>query len=108
MPAAPLAPGTVLTLFDGTTLRNWRMAGRGAFHVIGGALQSVRAFDLGLLWCTMPMPESYRLELEFFTRAFQTNSGVFVRFRHPESTGYYNPCLVGRLAAGSAGQTRGV
>jgi len=37
------------------------------------------------------MPESYRLELEFFTRTFQTNSGVFIRFRHPDSTGYYNP-----------------
>jgi choline dehydrogenase-like flavoprotein len=91
MPAPPPAPGTVLTLFDGATLRNWRMAGRGTFHAIDGSLQSVPGFDLGLLWCTVPMPESYRLELEFFTRTFQTNSGVFIRFRHPDSTGYYNP-----------------
>jgi len=91
MPARPPNAGTVIQLFDGQTLANWRMAGRGTFHVIDGALQSVPSFDLGLLWSTTPMPQNYRLELEFFTRTFQTNSGVFVRFRNPESTGYYNP-----------------
>jgi hypothetical protein len=91
MPAAPPAPGTVIPLFDGQTLTNWRMAGRGTFHAIDGALQSVPSFDLGLLWCTIPMPQNFRLELEFFTRLFQSNSGVFIRFRNPESTGYYNP-----------------
>ena len=40
MPAAPPAPGTVIPLFDGQTLTNWRMAGRGTFHSIDGALQS--------------------------------------------------------------------
>jgi choline dehydrogenase-like flavoprotein len=90
------APGTVFTLFDGT-LANWRMAGRGTFHAIDGALQSVPSFDLGLLWCTMPMPPNYRLELEFFTRTNQTNSGVFIRFKNPDSvlasdgTPYSNP-----------------
>jgi hypothetical protein len=67
------------------------MAGRGTFHVIDGALQSVPSFDLGLLWCTIPMPQNYRLEMEFFTRSFETNSGVFIRFRNPDSTGDYNP-----------------
>lgn len=87
----PPASGTVLQLFDGNTLANWRMAGRGAFHVVDGALQSVPSFDLGLLWCTIPMPQNYRLDLDFFIRLNQTNSGVFVRFRNPQSTGYYNP-----------------
>lgn len=91
MPSVAPAPGTVLTLFDGQTLANWRMAGRGTFHVIDGALQSVPSFDLGLLWCVIPMPKNYRLELDFFVRTFVTNSGVFVRFRNPEATGYYNP-----------------
>ncbi len=90
IPAPPL-PGTVVQLFDGQSLANWRMAGHGTFHVVDGALQSVPSFDLGLLWCTIPMPQNYRLELDFFTRTFQTNSGVFVRFRNPQSTGYYNP-----------------
>jgi choline dehydrogenase-like flavoprotein len=91
MPSVAHPPGTVLTLFDGQTLTNWRMAGRGTFHAIDGALQSVPSFDLGLLWCVIPMPKNYRLELDFFVRTFATNSGVFVRFRNPESTGYYNP-----------------
>jgi hypothetical protein len=91
MPATPLSPGAVITLFDGQTLANWRLAGRGTFHVIDGALQSVPSFDLGLLWCTLPMPQNYRLELEFFLRTFQTNSGVFIRFKHPDSLGYFNP-----------------
>jgi hypothetical protein len=91
MPTQAPNPGTVMDLFDGQTLANWRMAGRGTFHIIDGALQSVPSFDLGLLWCTIPMPENYRLELEFFIRTFQTNSGVFIRFKNPESTGDYNP-----------------
>jgi choline dehydrogenase-like flavoprotein len=91
LPTVAPAPGTVLTLFDGRTLANWRLAGRGTFHVIDGALQSVPSFNLGLLWCTIPMPQNYRLELDFFQRTFQTNAGVFVRFRNPDATGYYNP-----------------
>jgi choline dehydrogenase-like flavoprotein len=89
--APPAAAGTIVQLFDGVSLANWRMAGRGTFHVVDGALQSVPSFDLGLLWCTIPIPQNYRLELDFFIRTFQTNSGVFVRFRNPQSTGYYNP-----------------
>jgi hypothetical protein len=107
MPAAPPAPGTVLTLFDGLTLANWRMAGRGTSHVIDGALQSVPSFDLGLLWCTIPMPENYRLELEFFTRTFQTNAGIFVRFRNPKSTGYYNPAWSAVFMPGVPATTSG-
>lgn len=84
-PPAPSPAGTVIKLFDGKSFANWRMAGRGTFHVIDSALQSVPSFDLGLLWCTIPMPQNYVLELEFFTRTFQTNSGVFVRFKNPDS-----------------------
>ena len=84
-PATPPAAGTVITLFDGTSLANWRMAGRGTFHVVDGALQSVPSFDLGMLWCTIPMPPNYVLDLEFFIRTMQTNSGIFVRFRNPDS-----------------------
>jgi len=96
-PSPPPSAGSVITLFDGTSLANWRMAGRGTFHVIDGALQSVPSFDLGLLWCTIPMPTNYVLELEFLIRTMQTNSGVFVRFRNPDSvalpdgTAFSNP-----------------
>lgn len=90
-PAPDLAPGTEVRLFDGATLANWRMAGRGTFHAADGALQSVPGFDLGLLWCTIPMPRDYRLELEFLIRTDSTNSGVFMRFSNPELAGFYNP-----------------
>jgi hypothetical protein len=83
-PPAPSPTGTVITLFNGTSFANWRMSGRGTFHLIDGALQSVPSFDLGLLWCTIPMPPNYVLELEFFIRTFQTNSGIFVRFKNPD------------------------
>jgi len=79
-----------MQLFDGSTLANWRMCGRGTFHAIDGALQSVPSFDLGLLWCTIPMPQNYRLELDFLVRLFNTNSGDFVRFRNPELAGMAN------------------
>jgi hypothetical protein len=85
-----------LTCAAALILANWRMAGRGTFHVIDGALQSVPSFDLGLLWCTIPMPTNYVLELEFFMRTRQTNSGVFVRFRNPDSVApEVPPILVG-------------
>ncbi len=96
-PVAPRAAGTVLRLFDGRSLAGWRMAGRGTFHVVDGALQSVPSFALGLLWCTTPMSQNYRLELEFLIRTPQTNSGVFVRFANPDGftapdgTLFYNP-----------------
>jgi hypothetical protein len=90
MPATPPAINSVIHLFDGSTLANWRMCGRGTFHAIDGALQSLPSFDLGLLWCTIPMPRNYRLELDFLARLFNTNSGVFVRFRNPELAGMAN------------------
>ena len=90
MPVSPPASGTVIQLFDGQTLAHWRMSGRGTFHAIDGALQSVPSFDLGLLWCTIPMPQNYRLELDFFIRLFNTNSGVFIRFPNPELAGFAN------------------
>ena len=86
----PPPTGTVVQLFDGTTLANWRMSGRGTFHVLDGALQSVPSYDLGLLWCTIPMPRNYLLELDFLVRQFSTNSGVFVRFKNPEAAGLAN------------------
>ena len=88
MPATFDPPNTVKQLFDGTSLAGWRMSGRGTFHIADGALQSVPSFELGLLWCTTPMPQDYRLELEFLTRTAQTNSGIFIRFTNPEASGY--------------------
>jgi len=79
---APSPAGTAIQLFDGSTLPGWRIGGRGTFHAIDGSLQSVPSFDLGLLWCSRPMPESYRLELEFLIRRADTASS-----RPPARTG---------------------
>ena len=118
MPATPPAAGTVLTLFDGSTLANWRMAGRGTFHAIDGALQCVPSFDLGLLWCVVPMPQNYLLELDFLVRTFNTNSGVFIRFSNPELSGFNNPAWsavssgfeiqIDNTGAAQAGQPQGL
>jgi len=91
MPGIFPAAGTVIPLFDGSSLAGWRFAGRGAFHLVDGALQSVPSFDLGMLWSTRPMPPNYRLELDFLTRMPQTNSGIFIRFKNPDGVGLYNP-----------------
>jgi hypothetical protein len=52
---APSPVGTVITLFDGKSFVNRRMSGRGTFHVIDGALQSVPSFDrAGVFYSYLP------------------------------------------------------
>ncbi len=83
------------TLFDGLTLNNWQMAGQGSFNVVGGALESALGNDLGLLWCTTPMPADFTLRLEWLLTRYDDNAGVFVRFPNPNSKGYNNTAYVG-------------
>ena len=71
----------VIPLFDGKSFANWRMSGRGTFSVIDGALQSVPASTSACSGAQFQCRENYVLELDFFIRTFQTNSGIFVRFR---------------------------
>jgi choline dehydrogenase-like flavoprotein len=96
-------------LFDGTDTRKWRMStirnqsGRddpGRFIVVDGGLESVPGTDLGLFWCTEPLPPDFVLKLEW--RRWRQdgvheydNSGVFLRFPDPESKGYDNTAYVG-------------
>jgi hypothetical protein len=93
--------GNSVAIFDGTTTANWRMSGRGQFFVADGALQSVGDDDIGLLWCTVPTPPDYVFRLEWLLApvdpsngVFVDNSGVFVRFPHPDSRGYHKPPFV--------------
>jgi hypothetical protein len=90
-------------IFDGTTLTNWRMStiinqpghdDPGRFVIVDGALQSLPGTDLGLLWYSLPMPPDFVLRLQW-NRALQgDNSGVFVRFPHPNSKNYNNTAYV--------------
>jgi hypothetical protein len=84
-----------IVLFDGTSLAGWRMAGRGAFTVVNGALVAQPGDGLGLLWSTVPTPPNFRLRLEWKRSAVDDNSGVFLRFPDPDSKGYENTAWVG-------------
>jgi choline dehydrogenase-like flavoprotein len=100
----PYQPSDGLTpLFDGFSIGNWRMStiksqpGRdnpGRFIVVDGTLESVTGSDIGLLWCTTPMPADFVLRLEWLRWEDYDNSGVFIRFPDPESKGYNNSAFV--------------
>jgi hypothetical protein len=101
---APVTPDAGFTLlFDGATLNRWRMStirnqpGRddpGSFIVSGGALEARTGTDLGLLWYTEPAPADFVLRLEWMRTAPGDNSGVFLRFPHPEQQNYDNTAYV--------------
>lgn len=102
--ARHLVPGTATgpdadgfrTLFDGSSLQSWRMAGSGRAVIEGRAIQTLPGPDgeLGLLWCSVPTPPNYTLKLEWRRSREDDNSGVFVRFPDPDSKGYNNPAWV--------------
>jgi choline dehydrogenase-like flavoprotein len=82
-------------LFDGFTTNSWRMAGSGNFIVVAGTLESVPGDDLGLYWCTTPTPPDFILKLQWLRFRHEDNSGVFIRFPHPDSKRYNNTAYVG-------------
>jgi choline dehydrogenase-like flavoprotein len=101
-PAAPDAGFTML--FDGSSLSGWAMSsiknqpGRddpGRFILVDGTLEAVSGNDIGLLWHTSPTPADFILKLDWRTWRPDDNSGVFVRFPHPNSKGYNNTAYVG-------------
>ena len=101
----PYRPADGFTpLFDRFTTGNWRMSiiknqpGRddpGRFIVVDGTLESVAGTDIGLYWCTTPTPPDFILKLEWLRWEEWDNSGVFIRFPHPDSKGYNNTAFVG-------------
>lgn len=104
-PPVPYTPGGVFTaLFNGFDTGPWRMStianqpGRdypGKFIVVDGTLESVPGSDLGLFWHTAPLPPDFEVILEWLRWREDDNSGVFVRFPHPNSKGYDNTAYVG-------------
>ena len=103
-PAPFAAEAGFETLFDGTSLGNWRMStirnqpGRdnpGRFLVRRGSLEAQTGTDIGLLWLTRPAPPRYVLRLQWMMTAPDDNSGVFVAFPHPEQQNYDNTAYVG-------------
>lgn len=91
-------------IFDGLTANRWRMSkiqnqppqssDPGSVRIFGGTLEMVPGNDLGLFWHTEPMPPDFVLKLEWMRFSPEDNSGIFVRFPHPDSNGYDNTAWV--------------
>lgn len=82
------------TLFNGMDASKWRLAGSGAWPLVDGAIVSEPGADLGLAWCTEPTPADFSLRLQFRLSSPDDNSGIFVRFPHPDSKNYGNTAWV--------------
>lgn len=102
--ARPVPDAGFRLLFDGSNTDTWRMStihnqpGRdnpGRFLVVDGALEALPGTDLGLYWYSEPVPADFLLKLEWLSRREDDNSGIFLRFPHPESQGYDNTAFVG-------------
>jgi hypothetical protein len=74
---------------------SWRMAGRGAFVPDGDTLRAEPGDGLGLYWVAIPTPADFELSAEVRLDRFDDNSGLFIRFRDPETFGYDNTAWVG-------------
>lgn len=102
--AAPFVPDAGFNaLFDGASLQGWRMStirnqpGRddpGRFVLSNGAMVAQPGSDLGLLWNENPTPADFVLKVEWRRWREDDNSGVFLRFPHPDSKGYDNTSFV--------------
>lgn len=80
-----------------TDLAFWRMAGPGSFAPTadGSAIVAQPMQDLGLYWAAIPTPADFDLALDWQLARTDDNSGVFLRFRDPDTFGYDNPAWVG-------------
>ena len=94
-PPSPFVPTDGFTpLFDGISMANWQMAGAGRFIIVDGILEAVPGNELGMLWCTTATPANFILRLDWLSTRADDNSGIFVRFPHPDSKGYANTHFV--------------
>jgi hypothetical protein len=80
----PLEPG-FRYLFDNTAdaVQNWRFVGGGGFAVVDGALEAQPGDDWGLLYYAAETFGDFALRLDVRLDQFDSDSGVFVRFRDP-------------------------
>ena len=84
---APLAPveSGFRYLFDNTgkTFEDWRYVGDGGFAVVDGVLEAQPGEDWGILYYAAETFEDFDLRMDFRLDQFDSDSGVFVRFRDP-------------------------
>jgi hypothetical protein len=81
--AASTNDSNFTSIFDGKTLKGWKMAGDGGFVIVKSdiALQSDKGG--GLLWYAEKEYKNFILKLEWKVSDEGDNSGVFVRFPDP-------------------------
>jgi hypothetical protein len=91
---APFHPDAGFTiLFDGVHLDKWRLTTiknqsnnfPGGRLLVDRALETVAGNDVGMFWHTDPTPHDFVLKLEWLRWREDDNSGVFIRFPHPDS-----------------------
>ena len=96
--ALPLTVARDVALFAAAPdLASWRMAGPGSFALTAdrAAIAAQPIQDLGLYWAAIPTPADFDLALDWQLSRTDDNSGVFIRFRDPDTFGYDNPAWVG-------------
>lgn len=96
-------------MFDGIQPREWEMPldwqmttirnqpGKdypGAFRIVNSSFESLPGKDMGVFWYKRPMPTNYILRLQWLRWTETANSGIYVRFPHPDSKGYDNTAYV--------------
>ncbi|MDQ3185339.1 MAG: DUF1080 domain-containing protein [Pseudomonadota bacterium] len=89
-------------LFDGANRNKWRMSTitkqannyPGGVLLVDRSLESVPGNDVGMFWHTDPAPHDFSLKLEWLRWREDDNSGVFIRFPHPDSKNYNNTAYV--------------
>lgn len=80
----PAADAGFTSIFDGTNMNGWKMAGPGQFILEPDEFGRLRADGgLGLLWYSTKKYKNFQLRLEWQASGPYDNSGVFVRFPDP-------------------------
>lgn len=77
-----------LNLFDGKSLDDWKMAGRGKFDILQGENVLQTEGGIGLLWYYRRKFKDFTLELEWRASSTKDNSEVFIRLPNPRNGPY--------------------
>jgi Domain of Unknown Function (DUF1080) len=72
------------SIFNGKTLKGWKMAGDGRFVIVESDIALQADKGGGLLWYTEKEYKNFVLKLEWKVLDEGDNSGVFVRFPDPD------------------------
>src|ERR687883_81063 len=70
------------TIFDGTSLRGWKMCGPGMFVLDDNMI--ISKGGMGLLWYTKKKFRDFILRVDWKTSRREDNSGIFLRFADPD------------------------